>query len=517
MASFRPSDWFGSAMKISKTIWAGLLLGVVGLTIFTWVNGVGIRRLPFDAHSFRQCQTLTTAELYYEEGVDLLHPRTSYQGEPGVFVLEFPLFQALVAGVFHVFGESVTAMRAVNIFITLLSAGLVFGIARRWFAVPTAWLAALIYLTAPLNLNYMSSTLIDPFGVLLALAVFYLTARESESEKPGGWRVVGLVGLAILVALVKVLYLFPTLALLAVRFCLRGPARWRWAARWAGLLIPAAVATLLWNRHAGQVNNASFFTANIDPAAHLGFSMLLQPAWHILMAKRLFWKCLGPLGGLAAVAGWVWALALTVRTRRAADQLPWLVTLLAVAGYWLVFANINFPHEYYSLITLPFLALAAAGTLGRAADFFGGKEKGLLLSTGAGLVVMVASAGYFGARVGFDEEANVVLLREKAGDKLLRRSFAMVFIDPSRTPHLGSGHDRPEVLYALGLRGTAKVVANADEAVRLWRTHAPHYQHLRYAAFYGLLPPAEITAQFPRSVLADPADQIYVFAPAVGE
>ena len=52
---------------------------------------------PYENHSFRQTQTLSTIEDYYRHGIDHLHPNAIYVGYPGTFVLELPVFQALAA------------------------------------------------------------------------------------------------------------------------------------------------------------------------------------------------------------------------------------------------------------------------------------------------------------------------------------------------------------------------------------------------------------------------------------
>ena len=53
--------------------------------------------LPADHHFFRQTQTLGTIDAFWRNGVDLLHPVMISMGKPGVLVLEFPLYQAIVA------------------------------------------------------------------------------------------------------------------------------------------------------------------------------------------------------------------------------------------------------------------------------------------------------------------------------------------------------------------------------------------------------------------------------------
>src|SRR5437868_9622448 len=138
-----------------KSFRPDVFIFATALFIVVSINVIGIHRPPFDNHNFRQCQTLSTIEFFYEQGVDLLHPQTNYKGEPGVFVLELPLFQALSALLLHISGGSLIAIRIFNIIITLVSGGMTWLISRKLFGADAAAPASLIYLTGTLNLIYM--------------------------------------------------------------------------------------------------------------------------------------------------------------------------------------------------------------------------------------------------------------------------------------------------------------------------------------------------------------------------
>lgn len=75
-----PRSW--GLVLLGALLLAGLLLRLHGLSY-----------PPYDHHSFRQTQTLSTAEAFYRNGIDLLHPTAIYMGYPGTFVLEIPLFK----------------------------------------------------------------------------------------------------------------------------------------------------------------------------------------------------------------------------------------------------------------------------------------------------------------------------------------------------------------------------------------------------------------------------------------
>lgn len=73
-------------------------------------------------HSWRQTQTQSTINNFYEEDMNILNPRRNDRGNGnGIFRMEFPLMQWLVAGSYCVFGKSVLVTRLFMFGIGLLS------------------------------------------------------------------------------------------------------------------------------------------------------------------------------------------------------------------------------------------------------------------------------------------------------------------------------------------------------------------------------------------------------------
>src|SRR5437773_2605857 len=167
-----------------------LVWGMVGgaLLVGLWLRLVGLSYQPYDNHGFRQTQTLFTIETFYAQGIDLLHPKTLYTGYPGTFVLELPLFQALGAVLYHIFGPHLAAIRVLNILLGLASMWLLYRITALLLERTTAVLAALIYWLAPLNVFYQRSMLLDPMAVFFGLLSFYGLALVLELPSAPGSR-----------------------------------------------------------------------------------------------------------------------------------------------------------------------------------------------------------------------------------------------------------------------------------------------------------------------------------------
>jgi uncharacterized membrane protein YhaH (DUF805 family) len=73
-------------------------------------------------HVWRQTQTQSTIINFYEEDMNLLNPRRNDRGDTGgIFRMEFPLMQWMVAGLYRVFGNHLIITRLFMFFIGLLA------------------------------------------------------------------------------------------------------------------------------------------------------------------------------------------------------------------------------------------------------------------------------------------------------------------------------------------------------------------------------------------------------------
>jgi hypothetical protein len=63
-------------------------------------------------HVWRQTQTQSTINNFYEEDMNIFNPRRNYRGDgDGIFRMEFPLMQWLVAGTYKIFGKHLIITR----------------------------------------------------------------------------------------------------------------------------------------------------------------------------------------------------------------------------------------------------------------------------------------------------------------------------------------------------------------------------------------------------------------------
>ena len=137
-----------------------------------------------NAHYFRQTQTATVAKNYYLDGIDLFHPKLDIfgVGEKQILVLEFPLYQAIVAIFSHVFGYSDRIGRLVSIFFGLTGGYVLLLLVNKITKRKIFGLISLVFfMFSPLNIFFQQSFMIE--STVIALQIFSLFTWWKFSEK----------------------------------------------------------------------------------------------------------------------------------------------------------------------------------------------------------------------------------------------------------------------------------------------------------------------------------------------
>jgi 4-amino-4-deoxy-L-arabinose transferase-like glycosyltransferase len=498
--------------------WLWVIVGIVLLTGLL-LRLKGFSYPPFDSHRFRQTHTLSTIEAFHADGIDLLHPRAIHQGYPGVLVLEFPLFQALAATVYNLFGAHIELVRVLNILFGLGTLWLLWRITLHLLDETTALFATFIYWLSPLNILYQRSTLADPFAVFVSLLSFYCLAlllvpgdtESAPASRRRSWVCFGVFAMAtVLAALLKVLYLWPAVLLLA-----QGAVRCRrsfnvWVVRATGVFGIAGVLFLLWNHYAASVNALSPITRGLHPTSLLGVSALFTSDFYVnqLLRRPLWW--VGAVGlflyPAGLVAGWL---------ERAGKSRAESLCLLALIppGYLLLFANINGPHNYYQLIITPFLAAVAGNGL-----------RWLSFKTAAAMprLARFAVPGFAAVLAVSAALTYLIWLREPrlqrpvrdfgrvCSGKVVAWEPAMLFVCASTIqspPH----RDVPEYLYVAKLWGYGETVSDAADAEADFEQMTPAFQRLRYVLFYGTEVPDWPAKKGFQLTIRDEVHRFYLF------
>lgn len=504
-----------------------IVLGLA-LAIGVLIRWVGLHSPPYDSHSFRQCQTLSTIEDFYRSGVDLLHPHTLYMGKPGVLVLEVPLFQAMGAGLYHIFGPHWEVIRLLNVFFGIATTIILYRACLLLFDRTTAILAALIYWLAPLNILFQRSTLLEPMAVMWAMLSFYslalLLKGANKSQETSGnqfemaprisWVCFSVFAFAtLLTALIKALYLWPAVLLFVQSVLVRGCKLNRNLARIAVVFGIAGLCFIGWNRYSAQVNGANVLTEGVKPTSLLGFSVLLKWDFYSVMVKTRPKEWLGLLGALLYVIGlWAWW-----RERRVACwKSPWFLLIVVPPTYLVAFANINYPHDYYQLIITPFLAVIAAkgvGWLLKRAENWSLKYSSLRQQSFALALCLLTAAAAANYLVWFKWpriDNRLVRFEKLCAGEFEPWAPAILFGTPEATG-LASGNYLPSYLYAGKLWGYSCAVPDAASAAETFETARHGFVRLDYLVFYGTEQPNWVPTDKFSLKIRDEANHFFVF------
>jgi hypothetical protein len=423
----------GASRRFSFSPWWLVALALVALRL------PHLRGPLTDPHAWRQCDTVHTALDFYRRGFDLFHPRVDWLGGHRTLLLNFPLSEAMSAGLYRIFGPDPMWDRVVSLFFCLLATVYAGATARYLAGERAGRLATLAYLAIPLS-QYFSRVPHIEFAVIAFVNGTFYHAMRAFEEKSNRQAAFGAL-CGILAGLVKGPYLATVgLPLLAIYLHKPTPGR---IVRGLLPVVFALVAFELWRRHVDHVN------ATVPDWTFLpDFYKEVNPIWRyvgtweerrtigywIKIAHRLYYELFTPIGLLIA-AGTFWRkpgrdVAAGKTTLNASTiVLLWFANCIV---HVLVFFHLNAWHNYYQM---PFIAPVAL-LLALGADWFWAK-----LPRVAGVPLgAVAFAGFLAmaiwvpSRVGYDQ---VDWLRIEAGKVIEARVPAtdlMIAADYSTLP-----------------------------------------------------------------------------------
>lgn len=138
-----------------------------------------------DHHSWRQSDTAAVARNFIKEGWQFLFPRIDnkvplHPGRPNnerLFLVEPPVYNSLVAGVYQLFGVKEIWARLVSVAFSLGSMIFLFLLAANYFGWPVGILSAFFFAILPYNVFYSRGIMPEPMIIFLNLGMFYLAIK----------------------------------------------------------------------------------------------------------------------------------------------------------------------------------------------------------------------------------------------------------------------------------------------------------------------------------------------------
>ncbi len=413
-------------MKIHKTFFILCTISVLAFGLL--LETVQLHNPFFGSHLWRQLQTLSTIEAYGIDGINLLKPRTNYVGWPGYLVLELPIFQAFATFVSRWTGNALVSTRILNIVLGSISTLMVYFLTKKWFDKKTALYGAVFFALSPLNLFYNRSTLIDVSAVLLCLISLLGMANFFQGRKKIHLLTIFLGGT--LCVLIKPVFFFPASLYFFYKTLrpffdgshetLKGSLRKNWSI--IVTLILMSLIFLSWLKLSNSLNST-----NVKTLDHLGFSALLKPKLYFLLGYRFFTVILNPLTAFLFLVGALFLLKYRIHSEA-------IVSLATIPLYYLCFANINLPHEYYSLILVPFFAMIAGLGAASLEDYFSQEkiappylEKSLILLSTS--LVSIFTFVFLWMSASLDLDRRLLKISDLFKDRIQPMSYAVVYFN----------------------------------------------------------------------------------------
>jgi hypothetical protein len=309
-----------------------------------------------EPHSWRQCDTAQYIHAFVTDGIDVFHPSVCWMGDHKTLILEFPLYEAVVAFVSGPESTHTTA-RWISLLFFSGSTFFFFLLVRALFDREIAAIATLVSMVLPLALFYSRAIHIDfsAFFFTHLMAWLWIEAIKRDSAR-WLWAGSAPAALALIIKAPSVLPFVPLLIWIVV-----SRRRWRLILRnFPALLLPALIFTG-WQWHSLRVNATApdwffiptyrRFTSN----AHWYFGplqMRMRPELWGRILHRILFEITGWIGLGLAVIG------LGAPTERNRPALFWWLGGAALGV--LVFFNLNVVHNYYQLALVGPISVAMA-------------------------------------------------------------------------------------------------------------------------------------------------------------
>jgi hypothetical protein len=405
------------------------------------------RQPLLSSHSYRQTQTAQTAQIFLEEGWHPFLPKVHFLGRPGYLILEFPLYQSLVAGLSRVAGLPVQKSgRLINCLAAVL---LAWGVAEvlivllHGFNPETPEVSQLhkamtvLVMSSPLVFamsQWLSIELLSCTCSIWALWLFLKMSHTHNSPSFGAY--MGLFMLTLGAFAIKPNTIFTILPFFAV-------VAWQEdRRRWLRLGIPLVLAFVIgasWYIHGTKV--AHVYTKDLSPVDHIshltmGDKFFFSPDVLKRFLERFTLYVFGPGTILFMLwAGWQTGGS-AIRARIKQYRFWVLACCLSTFIYLFIFCGANYYHNYYQLPTIIPVYLG----LGLLIPVLWRPITGVVL-----LIAIVANVTVSGMRLTLQDQdwiAAVSYLQKELGIGTDKPDLLVISNSSATTPILGFYLDR---------------------------------------------------------------------------
>ena len=397
-----------------------------------------------DWHSWRQADTAAVARNFVKDGFNLLYPQSDSflaLNEQGLanpnryFINEFPFYNAVVAGVYKLWGINETYARLVSVVFASFGAAALYLICLKLFGSKIALVAGLFYALNPYNIYYGRVIMPDPIFVSLSLMALYIFLF-----RPWGL----LSSLVFALSLLVKPYAIFMLPVFIYYGGIKNRRLWLW-----GLV--SFLPLLLWRIHYSQHPEASFASTWLLNGSNIRFSGAFF-RWLIYerMNRLIF-----------ATGGFVLFISGIITSYQDKKRLGIFIWLLSIIAYMTIFAMGNVTHDYYQLPLVPVGSILVAFGFWQIIDSAKKPWHKLInVTVAAGLIFLSLAFGWYEVRGYFNINRPEIVAAGKAVDELTPKDALVI----------AAYNSDPAFLYQTNRHGWPDGV-NLEDKVQAGATH----------------------------------------------
>ncbi len=298
---------------------------------------------------FRRSQVASTASLFAEEGIDIFYPRLNVMGDPGYFVLEFPIYQALIAKLWNMFdmkdewGKVLTGIFWIISSLYLYSLCLIFTDRR------TSLLTCFLFLFSPISVLYSHDVGIEGLTLCLSILFLYYGVKWIKSKNLFYYL------LALVFACICFPIKLPNIAPMYLPLCLyiytknNNQFRSIFSPLFILLGLIPLIFALIWQNHSDNVNSlydlSAFHTSEGRFNWYFGtIQQRFNPFVYLITLSKSLENIFGSYyGGVLVLFG----LVITKR------QYFFIFYLLSYLFGFFIFIQLHFTHIHYVIPFIP--------------------------------------------------------------------------------------------------------------------------------------------------------------------
>lgn len=358
-----------------------IVLSVLSLAFLLLISFFFLSQPLIDAHSFRQTQTALTSFWMLEEGLKLNYV-TPVLGYPWSIPFEFPIYQALAAGISAITGASlVVTGRLLSIAFLIACAWPIISLTKRLALSPiVAYVAIAMLWSSPTYVYWGRAYLMETAALFFALAALPFGATIIL-EKEKWWDILGFLLFSILAILQKITTFLPVLMVLFLIPVLMQINKtgftmhklMRLSKVFTLFMIPLLVG-VAWSSYADSIRSLNLHGAELISSKLVlwNFGSIQQrlswDLWYTVILKRSLITNVG-----AGIFGLPFLVVVPIISWKHGARKSVYLALLCLTLFLLpiaIFTNLHIVHSYYQTACHVWLGCAVAILLGASLTWY---------------------------------------------------------------------------------------------------------------------------------------------------